>query len=298
MFLTGTRSRVAVLFLSVTTALFLVATAGTFTANRPPLYYLFGSLVAGNITLITVVVSINQLVLSRDFSSPRELQTEIRETLHFHRAATNKTTVPLEPSGFLRESTLQLDHYANSLSVTEIDDPDLRATIEELCDRLQRHAETVTDQLSSNEDQDQLLTGVLSVFPIRYIDSIQEIRSLQTRSDVQFSNDVEQTLEHLAVELEYLDIARYYFMSMFIQQELSRLSRGLVYTGLPAIALAGGVLVHLSQLDPNSTMSFWSTTIVTMALVLGFFPIALLGAYVLRISTIAQHISITPFDSP
>jgi hypothetical protein len=39
-----------------------------------PMFYLFSSLIGGNPTLITVVVSINQLLLSREFSSPGELQ--------------------------------------------------------------------------------------------------------------------------------------------------------------------------------------------------------------------------------
>ena len=39
-----------------------------------PMFYLFSSLIGGNLTLITVVVSINQLLLSREFSSPGELQ--------------------------------------------------------------------------------------------------------------------------------------------------------------------------------------------------------------------------------
>ncbi|WP_247000306.1 hypothetical protein [Halosolutus gelatinilyticus] len=44
------------------------------------LFYAFSGMIAGNFTLITVVVSINQLLLSRELQSPGELESEISET--------------------------------------------------------------------------------------------------------------------------------------------------------------------------------------------------------------------------
>ncbi|WP_233738012.1 hypothetical protein [Halocatena pleomorpha] len=42
-----------------------------------PLYYIFSSIITGNITLIMVVVSINQLLLSQGFKTPVELQAQL-----------------------------------------------------------------------------------------------------------------------------------------------------------------------------------------------------------------------------
>nr|WP_245549718.1 hypothetical protein [Natronococcus occultus] len=296
LFLTGARWQVAVLFFGAVVAAFLAVSDGTAAANRAPLYYLFGSLIAGNITLITVVVSINQLVLSRDFGSPRELQTEIRETIAFHQAATGESAVPLDPAEFLRESVRQLGTDADALPLDQLDDPERATAVRTLRDRLTRHAVIVIERLAASDDR--LLAVVSSVLSVRYLESIHEIRSLRASADDDLPPTVDRALARLAVELEYLDIARYYFISMVLQQELSRLSRVLVYAGLPAIVLAAGTLVHLAQLEPDAALSFGSTVLVAGALLSGIVPIVLLGSYVLRISTIARYVSITPFDAP
>lgn len=48
-----------------------------------PFFYLFSGLLGGNITLVTVVVAINQLLLSRELNRPGDLRSQIEATVEF-----------------------------------------------------------------------------------------------------------------------------------------------------------------------------------------------------------------------
>lgn len=52
-------------------------------ADTQSLFYVFSGLISGNFTLITVVVSITQLVLSQELQSPGELESEITATADY-----------------------------------------------------------------------------------------------------------------------------------------------------------------------------------------------------------------------
>lgn len=69
-----------------------------------PVYYLFSALVGGNITLITVVVSINQLLLSRELKSPGELESQMEGVIEYRKSVEESAgeIAPVKPMGFLR----------------------------------------------------------------------------------------------------------------------------------------------------------------------------------------------------
>jgi hypothetical protein len=61
------------------------------------------SLISGNLTLITVVVSINQLLLSREMSSPGELESQIQNVIEYRKDVEDHAgdIAPVKPLGFL-----------------------------------------------------------------------------------------------------------------------------------------------------------------------------------------------------
>ncbi|WP_229380161.1 hypothetical protein [Haloterrigena salifodinae] len=97
-----------------------------------------------NFTLITVVVSINQLLVSQELESPGQLENEIEQTGDYREkieSATNRTA-PTEPSGFLRLVVEGACRDAQRLGVATVDAvPDggrgeLDETVMDLPDRL------------------------------------------------------------------------------------------------------------------------------------------------------------------
>ena len=69
-----------------------------------PLFYVFGGLIGGNLTLITVVISINQLVLSRELGAPGKIQQQMKDMNEYRdeiAEATNREILPYLPPAFL-----------------------------------------------------------------------------------------------------------------------------------------------------------------------------------------------------
>ena len=64
----------------------------------------YNGLVVGNITLITVVVSINQLLVSRELRTPGELESQIADVIDYRSEVESATddVAPVRPRGFLR----------------------------------------------------------------------------------------------------------------------------------------------------------------------------------------------------
>ena len=56
------------------------------------LFYAYSALVGGNITLITVVVSLNQLLLSRELQTPGEVRSQIDNAIDYRSEGSLATT--------------------------------------------------------------------------------------------------------------------------------------------------------------------------------------------------------------
>ena len=268
--LTGDRYAVSACLLGLVTVLFVLVGIGSVLNELSPLFYLYGGLVGGNITLITIVVSINQLVLLREFGTPDELRTEIRETTSYRQRAT-------DPAG------------GNA-------DNSFHRSLDQLRSSLLEHAERVDTRLS--DDDSDLFDVVVAVLRARYGDRIQSVRRIQSVHEDDLSSGLNDVLDSIVMSLEDLDIARHYLLTIYVRHELSRLSRVLVYAGIPAVTISGAMLVHLtgySQPPPTTLAPFG---LIVLTLVIGLLPLALLGSFVARIALVTQYVSITPFEMP
>lgn len=104
--LTGDRRVVALGFVGLFAAFFVLLETLGFVplADTQALFYAYSSLIGGNLTLITVIVSINQLLLSRELQTPNEVRTQIESVVEYREtveSATNEVA-PVKPQGFLR----------------------------------------------------------------------------------------------------------------------------------------------------------------------------------------------------
>lgn len=72
--------------------------------STQPLFSVYGGLIVGNLTPITVIVSINQLFLSRELQASGELRTRIEDIVEYREEieSTAGKIAPATPLGFLR----------------------------------------------------------------------------------------------------------------------------------------------------------------------------------------------------
>lgn len=107
-------------------------------------------------------------------------------------------------------------------------------------------------------------------------------------------------MTNIARRIKDVDIARQYFKTMYIQEELSYFSRLLLYVGVPAEFLTVAALVAMSQ--SGSTLSGLPLTLPVLAPVIvtvAFTPLAMLFSFVIRVATVAQNtVSPAQFTTP
>lgn len=265
------------------------------------LFYVFSALVGGNLTLITVVVSINQLLLSRELQTPGELRSQIDDVVDYRRDVEDATgeVAPVEPLGFLRllvEGTREDVQRLGGLSYNgprgdfeaEVDDAvgDLTDQMEEIL--------VILDE--SDEDTIDVLSVVLET---NYAREINRLRRLKHAYEDEIDEPVQDSIDAVIDRLQEIDVARQYFKSIYLQQELSSLSRMLLYVGLPAVAVALGALLHLTIPASDAAALSYPGVFLVASLTVGTLPLAILCSYILRTATVTHLTAATlPFTTP
>ncbi len=299
--LDGDRHAVALGVLGVVfVCLATLEVVGDIAVNNDPIYYLLSSLVGGNITLITVVVSINQLLLGRELQSPGELQTQIRNVIDYRDEVEEaaESVAPVEPLGFLRLLFENTEAEARELRAdAERYDGAALDDVNSLVDSLTDHVDSVTDLLV-NEDGStfHVLSTTLTTNYARHINFARRIRHSHGEN---LAGPTRQTLDELIDRLQEIDVARQYFKSVYLQDELSALSRRLLYAGVPAEIVTAAALLSLSEPTGANVLTRHLPATILVVVTVGFLPLALLFAYILRIATVTQRTAaIIPFTTP
>ena len=213
-------------------------------ADVQAIFYVYSGLIAGNITLVTVVVSINQLMLSRELQTPGEVRSQISIVIDYRSAVEGATgeIAPVEPMGFLHLFVEAAREEAQRLGGLD-------------CDDAGRVVGREIDEATAS------------------------------------------AIDELIDRLQEIDVARQYFKTIYLQQELSLLSRQLVYVGIPAVALAM-VSLLLMTVPPDRPWLIPNVAFVPVTFAAGTLPLLLLGSYTLRMATVTNLTAATlPFTT-
>ncbi|MFD1587935.1 hypothetical protein ACFR9U_13180 [Halorientalis brevis] len=266
-----------------------------------PVYFLFSSLLTGNLTVLTVVVSINQLVLSRELGEPGELRTRIEETLDYRSTVESVAGTPVSPSSpgkflrFLHETIAEQGEKLDERA-TAATDSDLQDRLESLSRSLVRDARRVNRTL--DDQQGRIFAVVAATLTTNHADQIHDITEIQRTHADALSETTRTQLERIERTLLQIDVGRKYFKTVYVQKELAYLSRILLYVGVPAIVGSGFVLLLYNAATTANVPSSVLAPAVAGAFALGVTPLALLVAFVLRLAWVAQQTAtIVPFTS-
>nr|WP_233341115.1 hypothetical protein [Haloprofundus sp. MHR1] len=115
--LSGNRFSVATGVLFAMTVVVLIPLFSRFAIRSlTPLLYIASALIGGNITLITLVVAISQVILSQELESPGSLRDEVGRTADYRQAALTQPAPPTDPGDFLQQLLQQTQERAGSLA--------------------------------------------------------------------------------------------------------------------------------------------------------------------------------------
>lgn len=255
--------------------------------------------VPGLVAFLSIVLGINQLVLSQEFGSAGEIRERIhdlREYRHDVEDVAGTGPSPVAPIGFL--SFVVHTIHAEATKLAETVGPDADPVLRERVEAYAATVEAASDR--SSDSLDRLQPGrINALLPVlEYPDSYQlyEARRIQREFGETLPADARNSLDRLVDVLELFSVARTQFRTTYTQRVLARLSRRLLYVGVPAL-LVVVVLALLSDPVPF-TDGTGELVLVSAMLSIAFSPLALLAAYLLRIATVSERtVSAGPFVS-
>ena len=260
--------------------------------DQTPLLYLLFALIGGNFTLIAIVVSISQFVLSAHLESPGEIRDEMEKMVGYRRDVierTDQSVVPVSPGAFLRLLFGRIGDQVETLDRARSDVADERVSDElgALVAGLDEHVSWVTSVLEGSEPGVEY--ALFATLQKSYATYFYRAWRLRSRHADALPREATGALDELVERLEQVDVARRYFESVFIQSELSSLSRLLLYAGVPVqvasvalmLAFSGPTVTTL----PQETLAVVLPAVVTA----GFVPIVLLATFVVRLATVARR---------
>ncbi len=292
--LSGNRLVVSGVLLVVVGAVVLATVlsgAAPLTETDPILFVLF-ALVGGNFTLVAIVVSISQFVLSRHLESPGEIRDRLSEVVGYRQAVgevTRERVIPVTPTAFFLLLFRSIERDAAELDADSwpTRDDHLDEAVHDLMADMSVHAREVIDLLEDSAGgTHNALFASLNTNYSRYFAEAYRIRAAYGED---LPETVEETLTGLERHVEQIDVARRYFKTVFIQSELSSLTRLLLYIG-PPVQIVSVVLMLLFTAPgevwlPEPVLAVVIPVVVTA----GFAPFALLTAYILRLATVVER---------
>ncbi|WP_237561327.1 hypothetical protein [Halostella pelagica] len=260
----------------------------------------FQALITSIITGVTLVVTINQLVLSAELGPLGTQRSRMSSSMEF-RADTDDLfgdVSPPDPAAFLSALVATSADRAETLRERTLssDDPELRNAVEEYTDNLVDHARTVTDQLDGVEfGTYDVLEAALNY---NYSWKIFRVRQIRHDHMDDLSDEQRQAFDDLIRVLTFFGPAREHFKTLYFRWELVDLSRAMIYTSIPALGVS---IVSLLFLDassfPGATLGVDNVLLlVCLGVTAAVVPFLVLVAYILRIATIAKRtLAIGPF---
>ncbi|MFB6139058.1 MAG: hypothetical protein ABEJ26_01325 [Halosimplex sp.] len=258
----------------------------------------FGSgITAGVFTLVTLTLTVNQLISSQAFGKPGSLHQRYEKGVDLRDAVADlggRPAVPVRGADFVGAVGEALGERADSLrrSRRETASGDAGGDLLTLARDLSDYAAMI-ERASSDM---QPVTVVSLTAGSDYAHFHRRLR-LAT-ADADLPDAVEDDVEAIDRLLESLSIARQYFKTLALHQELAQLSRQIIYVSVPALFVSLSVpLLYRSNGTtlPRGALPWVISGAVAVVLV----PLALLVVRLLRVSTVMRYtVSAGPFAPP
>lgn len=245
------------------------------------------------ISIVVIVLSINQLVLSPGLGPVSDQQEryddsmELRERME---SLTDTRVSPSSPAVFLGTITEAIANQADALGeeAASMADSELRDDAEEYAETVAQQARTVTRRLEENR------FGVFEATPtvLRFAisEKVRGVRELEAAlreadADVDF-----ESIERLHELLGLFTVSREYLKTVYIRTEYINFSEALVYIGLPSlVATYSMAQLYSSSVFPGTTFGVETQLLfVAFAVTVGVTPFALLSAYVFRLAAMSR----------
>jgi hypothetical protein len=248
-------------------------------------------MIAGTFSLVTLVVSVNQLILSQEFSAAGKARKRLEGVVQFRREVADAAAIPATPASPARVLELVIESIHNDAAdfadaVADHDD-ELRRVGTRYTNSVQRQADRVTERIERSRSD--TFTAVSAA--ITYDESWHLYVATHLRGEYadSLSPAARDRLDELVDSLELLHVAREQFKTTYLQQELTRFSQLTIYCGVPSILSAILIgLLYANVTGPSVNVAVLPY-VVSALIIVGLTPLGLLVSYILRTATITRR---------
>ncbi|PGF15425.1 hypothetical protein CP556_04290 [Natrinema sp. CBA1119] len=262
---------------------------------------LFSSMIIATVTSVTLVLSVSQFVLAGEIGplgQQRERMTNETEFREQVEDAAGIGVSPVEPSRFLRTLIETAETRAVTLNdaVTAGAGSAQHEEITAFTDGLVEHSKMVSNDLR-DADFGSFET-LLPVLNYNYSWKIFTARTLRDKYDESLSTEAAAAFDDLIDALRFFGPAREHFKTLYVQWEIINISRAVLYGAMPALAIAGYMMLEFDPAKVTGTAFGVSTAylVVSALYVATLAPFAVLLAYLLRVLTVMKRtLAIGPF---
>ena len=270
--------------------------------EKDPIETTFQGFLTAIITGVTLVVTLNQLVIAQELGAVGDQRERMDEAMAFRKDVEKAVDVPAappEPAAFLQSVVDATSARAADLAdaVTGSDDDRFRRRVNALVDGIEGNADAVTDRLA---DAQFGTFGVLvAALDYNYSWKIYEARRIQNTHSETLSAEADRALDRLVGTLTYFGPAREHFKTLYFRWEVVNLSRAILYAAVPALLVSVAMILFVDDLGTVTGVTLGVENLlwlVSGAVALALVPFMLLLSYILRIATVAKRtLAIGPF---
>jgi hypothetical protein len=248
-------------------------------------------MIAGTFSLVTLVVSVNQLILSQEFSPAGDFRDRLEGVLGFRQDIEQLVGVPAAPAAPSRLLTLlatAIQHRANTLATAldNHDDEEYRARTVQFANSVADSTKQIDESLDQTEETafDTLATA------INYDNIWQFYVAKHLRNETpSLSEETIQKFDDLIELLQLFSTAQEHFKTIYLQRELTRFSQLTIYCGIPAVLAAVLITVLYGDIGGGTITVIYLPYVTSFLATLVFVPLILLAAYILRTATLTRR---------
>lgn len=267
-------------------------------ANPASVTSVASGMIAGTFSLVTLVVSVNQLILSQEFGAAGKARDRFEGVVSFREDVAEEAAVPATPAAPTRVlelliETIRDDAVELADLVTDHDD-EVRETVVRYTNGVRERADRVEGTL----EQSDFDTFSAVSAAIDYDEAWQLYVATHLRNDYHesLSPAAKEQLDELIGSLKLFNVAREQFKTTYLQRELTRFSQLTIYCGVPSILSAIVVGLLYADFSGPSVSVAALPYVVAVLIVIVLLPLALLVAYILRTATVTRRTaSVGPF---
>ncbi|MFC4437904.1 MULTISPECIES: hypothetical protein [Natrialbaceae] len=255
----------------------------------------FQALIGALITGTTLVVSINQLVLSQEIGPLGSQRRRMDLAMDFYKNTDDLLDFPspANPALFLKELIDASSDRARAFedTVQRSDDEDLRTHAEEYVEDLRENAQVATDDLENADfGSFDVMKAALNY---NYDRKMYDLRWLLNEYEGSLTSEQRDAGTETLTALTMYGPAREYIKTLYFQWSLVKLSQGILYLAVPALVVAGGMVMLVDGSTFVGTIlgvDVW-LWVISAAYTICVLPFLLFVSYILRLATIAKRTS-------